>query len=361
MHRRRWCLAPLWLATLAGLSALACGLPLRSEPEPWKTAQNQSEFKPLDFRMGYTSATGSLMDLDANEFVAETARLTSGAVTGKLLRNGAQASQQELVERLQLGELEVAVSSSALMGAAPEFGVFELPYAFQNREEVKRAVDGPLGQELAAQADKHNLVVIGYWENGFRHITNNVRPIRTPADVRGMRLRTPPDPARVELLHMWGAKPSPLDLMLLFDALKAGTFDGQENPVANIVSLRLYDVQRYISMTGHIYSPSYVIAGRHWWDALDPRLQAVLLDVARTTGDNSRERGEEFDRDAVSELAALGMQVNVDVEKSTFQRASASAYDNYKRRFGAHPLQLLEAATGRKVTSLTAGGSGQLP
>src|SRR5712691_6294270 len=149
MHRRRRCLAPLWLATMAGLSALACGLPLRSEPEPSKAAQNQSEFKPLDFRMRYTFATGSLMDLDADEFVAETARLTSGAVTGKLLRNGAQASQQELVERVQLGELEVAVSSSALMGAAPEFGVFELPYAFQNRDEVKRAVDGPLGQELA--------------------------------------------------------------------------------------------------------------------------------------------------------------------------------------------------------------------
>src|SRR5207253_1025780 len=118
-------------------------------------------------------------------------------------------------------------------------------------------------------AEKHNLVVLAYWENGFRHFTNNVRPIRVPGDLSGLRVRTPPDPDRIELFHLWGAKPSPLDLNQLFDAFRAGVFDGQENPVANIISQRLYEVQHYASMTGHIYSPSYVIASKQWWDSLD--------------------------------------------------------------------------------------------
>ena len=345
----------MWLAALVGLFALALGVRARSDAVPSPAEADPSTFPSVDFRIGYTPASGSLLDRDARDLVAETLRRTGGAVSGKAFPNGAAASQQELVERVQLGEIELAITSSALVGAAPEFGVFELPYAFQNRDEVKRAVDGPLGRELAAQAGKHNLVVVGYWEDGFRQITNNVRPIRTPADLSGLRMRTPPDPDRVELLHMWGAKPSPLDLILLFDVLRSGVFDGQENPVANIVNQRLYEVQRYVSMTDHIYSPAYVIASKSWWEVLDPRVQAVLRDVARSTADDSRRRGEESDRDAVSKLTELGMQVNDDVDKTAFQRASATFYDKYQKRFGSRSLQMLEAATGRSVTSVTAG------
>src|SRR5438445_777435 len=336
----------LLLATLAGLSTLACRQPHGVGGASGAAASN-ADFKPLQFRLGQSAAVGSLLNQSGNEFVGEVDRATRGAVKGTVYPAGQLASQQELIERLQLGDLEIAVSSSVFVGAMPEFGIFELPYAFENRDEVKRAVDGPLGDELAAQADKHNLVLLGYWENGFRHITNNVRPIRTPVDLRGLRIRTPADPDRVELFQAWGARPSPLDLSLLFNSLKAGVFDGQENPTSQIVSQRLNEVQHFVSLTGHIYSPSYVIASKQWWESLDPRLQTVVLNAVSTTADNSRRRGEEADHDAAAKLAELGMQVNDDVDKSAFQNASAPIYAEYEKRFGSHLLQLLEEATGR--------------
>jgi tripartite ATP-independent transporter DctP family solute receptor len=231
----------------------------------------------------------------------------------------------------------------------PEFALFDLPFAFQNRDEVKRAVDGPLGQELAALADKHNLVLLAYWENGFRQITNNVRPIHAPADLSGLRIRTPPDPERVELFHLWGAKPSPLDLNQLLAAFKAGVFDGQENPVASIVSQRLFEVQHYVSMTGHIYSPSYVVASKQWWDSLDPRVQTTMRQVAAATADRSRQRGEQADLDAAAKLSELGMQVNDDIDNAAFQRTAAPVYARFEKRFGPHLVQLLGQATGRTL------------
>ena len=317
-------LVSLVVATLAMLSTLACSQP-RNNVEG---APKDADFKPVDFRIGQSAAVGSLLNQSGNEFVGEVDRATRGAVKGTVYPAGQLASQQELIERLQLGDLEIAVSSSVFVGAMPEFGIFELPYAFENRDEVKRAVDGPLGHELAAQ-------------------TNNVRPIRTPADLRGLRIRTPADPDRIELFQAWGARPSPLDLSLLFNSLKAGVFDGQENPTSQIVSQRLNEVQHYVSLTGHIYSPSYVIASKQWWESLDPRLQTVVLNAVGTTADNSRRRGEEADHDAAAKLAELGMQVNDDVDKSAFQSASAPIYAEYEKRFGSHLLQLLGEATGR--------------
>jgi TRAP-type C4-dicarboxylate transport system substrate-binding protein len=164
-------------------------------------------------------------------------------------------------------------------------------------------------------------------------------------------MRTPPDPDRIELFHVWGAKPSPLDLNQLFDAFKADVFDGQENPVQNIEAQRLYEVQRYASMTGHIYSPAFVLASRQWWDSLDPRVQAMLRDTALATADNSRARGEEADRDAISRLSQRGMQVNTDVDKAMFQRAAAPVYAKFQKRLGSHLLELLEIVTGRSVAA----------
>jgi TRAP-type transport system periplasmic protein len=342
-------LLSLVVATLAVLSGVACGQPR----DPGGSRATATETEPVQFRLGQSSAVGSLLNVSGNELVEEVDRATRGALKGTVFPAGQLASQQELVERLQLGDLEIAVTSSTFVGVMPEFGIFELPYAFQNRDEAKRAVDGPLGKELAAQADTHNLVLLGYWENGIRHITNNVRPIRTPVDLRGLRIRTPADPERVELFQAWGARPSPLDLSLLFGALKAGTFDGQENPASQIVTEHLNEVQHYVSMTGHIYSPGYVIASKQWWESLEPRLQAVVLDAVHTTADNSRRRGENADRDAAARFAELGMQVNDDVDKAAFQRASAPIYAEYEKRFGSHLLQLLAEATGRMAPTAT--------
>lgn len=295
----------------------------------------------LSFRLGHTSSSTSLYEQNAQAFLALVAQRTNGAVHGQSFPSGQLANQQEMLEQVQLGTLEMVIASSETVSAVPEFGIFDLPFLFPDRAAVKAAVDGPLGIELARLAERKNLIILVYWENGFRQVTNNVRPIRTPADLAGLRIRTPPDLARVSMFHTWGAKAAPLDFTKLFDAMQAGVFDGQENPIAQITSGRLYEVQHYLSFTNHVYSPAYLVASKPWWDSLEPEMQRVLREAAMSTGDDSRTRGEEFDRQGEELVLQAGMQVNHDVDRAAFERASVQMYDDFRRRYGSQLLDLI--------------------
>ncbi|MCA1647416.1 MAG: DctP family TRAP transporter solute-binding subunit [Chloroflexi bacterium] len=298
----------------------------------------------LPFRLGHASSSTSLYEHDAQAFLALIAQRTNGAVHGQSFPAGQLGNQQEMLEQVQLGTLEMVIGGSEIVSAVPEFGVFDLPFLFPDRAAVKGAVEGTLGAELTLLADRKNLIVLVYWENGYRQVTNNVRPIRTPEDLAGLRIRTPPNLQRVIMFHNWGAKAAPLDFTKLFDALQAGVFDGQENPIAQITSARLDEVQRYLSFTNHVYSPAYLLASKPWWASLDPDVQRALRDAALLTGDDSRWRGEEFDRSGEKLAIQAGMQVNHDVDRAAFQQASIQMYDDFKRRHGAHLLDLVQAA-----------------
>jgi tripartite ATP-independent transporter DctP family solute receptor len=340
--------AALIRLVLVGLGAVLIGCrPATVATPPAATPPTSSaEIAPgheLAFRLGHTSSNTSLYEENAQAFFALVAQRTKGAVHGQSFPAGQLASQQEMLEQVQLGSLEMVIAGSETVSAVPEFGVFDLPFLFPDRTAVKAAVDGPLGAELARLAEKKNLIILVYWENGFRQVTNNLRPVRTPSDLAGMRLRTPPDLERVSMFHAWGAKATPLDFTKLFDAMQAGVFDGQENPIAQITSARLYEVQRYLSFTNHVYSPAYLVASKPWWDTLEPDVQRALKDAALATGDDSRSRGEEFDRRGEELAIQAGMQVNHDVDRAAFQRASAQMYDDFKRRHGSHLLDLAQA------------------
>ena len=298
--------------------------------------------RELSFRIGHTSSSTSLYEQDAQAFLALVAERTNGAVHGQSFPAGQLANQQEMVEQVQLGSLEMVISGSEMVSAVPEFGIFDLPFLFPDRAAVKAAVDGPLGVELTRLAERKNLILLVYWENGFRQVTNNVRPIRTPADLAGLRIRTPPDLDRVSMFHAWGAKAAPLDFTKLFDALQAGVFDGQENPIAQITSSRLYEVQHYLSFTNHVYSPAYLVASKPWWDSLDPAAQHALQGAARATGDDSRSRGVEFDRKGEELAIQAGMLVNHDVDQVSFQRSSTQMYDDFNHRHGSRLLDLVQ-------------------
>jgi TRAP-type transport system periplasmic protein len=307
-------------------------------PEVVRTAASTT------FRIGHAGSPSSLFEQDAQAFLALVQQRTGGAVKGQSFPGGQLANQQEMVEQVQIGQLEMVVSSSEFTSAVPEFGVFDLPFAFTDRAQIKRAIESQFGAELTALALKRNLVIVGFWENGFRHITNNKRPIRTPADLAGLRIRTPPNLDRVRMFHAWGAEPAPLDLSELFGALQAGVFDGQENPLAQITSMQLFQVQRYLSLSGHVYTPTYLVASRIWWEGIDPEIQQVMREAAAATGDSSRARGESLDGQGQALVRQAGMEVNDGVDKAAFERASVSLYDDYQKRFGSALLQRLAEA-----------------
>lgn len=302
--------------------------------------------KEVSFRIGHTASATSLLEQDAQAYLKLIGQVGGGKLKGQSFPGSQLGKQQELVEQTQLGALEMVISSSEFVSVVPEFGVFDLPFAFKDRTEVKKAVEGALGKELSALAEKKGLVILGYWENGFRQITNNKRPIRVPDDLKGLKIRTPPNPDRVKMFNGWGANAAPLDFSELFSALQTGVFDGQENPMAQITSAKLYEAQKYLSFSGHVYTPTYLVASKSWFDGLEPEAQRALRDAAVATGDTSRAGGEEFDRKGEEQVKAAGVEVNKDVDKAAFQRTSTALYTDYTTKFGSKLVDLLKQATG---------------
>ncbi len=328
---------------IAAASPAAAASPDAAAPASIKPATISKE---VTYRIGHTASNTSLLEADDQAYIKMVSDLTGGKIKGQSYPNSQLGKQQEMVEQTQLGALEMVLSSSEFVSIVPEFGVFDLPFAFKDRAEVKKAVEGQFGQELSKLAAAKGLVILGYWENGFRHITNGKRPIKTPDDLKGLKIRTPPNPDRVKMFNGWGANAAPLDFSELFSALQTGVFDGQENPMAQITSAKLYEVQKYLSFTGHVYTPTYLAASKTWFDGLDAETQRILREAAVANGDGSRKRGEGFDNDGEGIVKKAGVEVTKDVDKAAFQKTSQALYDDYRNKFGAKFVDLLKQATG---------------
>lgn len=191
--------------------------------------------------------------------------------------------------------------------------------------EIERTLFWP---ELAPLAEREGYRVLALWENGFRHVTNSVRPIVSPADLDGMKIRTPNSPWRIALFRAWGANPSPMPFSEVFMALQTGVMDGQENPLTNIATASFDDVQPFLSLTGHVYSPAYLIVAPNAWDRLPEDVRELLAAVARDTQAFVFEAARAIDERLLTELAASGMQIN-EVDRDAFVRESAPVYDDF--------------------------------
>ncbi|HEY8486826.1 MAG TPA: DctP family TRAP transporter solute-binding subunit [Limnochordales bacterium] len=329
---------------LAGLVALAGGV----AGAAW-TARAESPAAPagltreVRLRVGHIATANSLYQQDAEDFKRLVEQRSGGRIRVDVFCCGQLGRQRELVEQVQLGTLEMVVSSSEMVGIVPEFAVWDLPFLFDSREEIQRAVEGPFGAALFRYLEPKGMVGLGFWENGFRVMTNNQRPIRRPEDLRGLKMRVPPNPDRVRMFRLWGANAGPLDFSELFSALQTGVFDGQENPLAQIVSARLYEVQKFLSVTGHVYTPTYLVASRRWWERLEPAARQLLRETAVEVGRNSRQRGVQWDRDGLNVVQRAGVQVNKDVDKEAFRRLSGPLYDDFTSKYGRELLNLAQA------------------
>jgi tripartite ATP-independent transporter DctP family solute receptor len=211
----------------------------------------------------------------------------------------------------------------------PLFGLFEMPYLVKNRAHMARIRDKIVWPKLAPLAEKDGFHLLGVWENGFRQITNNVRPIYKPEDLHGIKLRVPKGVWRVKMFKAYGANPTPLAYSEVFVALKTGAMDGQENPLAQIYPPRFYEVQKYLSLTDHVYTPAYLVAGRSF-SQLDPKVQKILKETAVEMQPVALEFGAQFDKDLLAKLKQAGMKVN-EADKDAFIKASKPIYDEFAK------------------------------
>lgn len=274
------------------------------------------------------SAANSLQGRSAAKFAEDLQGALGDAHTVEFYADAQLGDDKELLQKLRLGTVHFTLISSIMTNVAPEFALFDMPFLVQDRAHLK-AIDAEIIQpEFAPLAAKEGLKLLSTWENGFRQITNNVRPIVTPADLDGLKIRTPSSEWRVAMFKEWGANPTPMSFSEVFVALQTGTMDGQENPLTNIVGANFQEVQKYLSMTGHVYSPIYLLTSTGSWDGYPDDVKAAVSAVAAEVQDWALAEGEAADGTLMQKMLDAGVEVN-EADKAAFIAASGPIYEAF--------------------------------
>ncbi len=331
---RHWTVAALLLAGLLLGPSLG---PTAGPIAPAAAAE------PVVLRLGHVGFPGSLFDLTTNEFARRVNAELKGKAEIRVFHSSQLGSDEQMLKGIRVGAPEMFLPSTVMSTVDGRYGVFEMPYLIVSREHMKKVAEHRAVQEALFEGlPAKGMRVLGVWENGFRHITNNVRPIVKPEDLRGIKLRVPSGVWRVRMFQAYGANPSPMAFAEVYSALQSGVMDGQENPLAQIWSGRFHEVQKYLSLTGHVYTPAYLVIGEDVWKRLAPDVQAALARIARELGDFARSEGARLDRELIGQMT--GIAVN-EVDKEAFIRASAPVYEQFGKEVkgGAELIRLIQS------------------
>ncbi len=282
----------------------------------------------LVLKFGHVGKPGSLFEASANEFAKNANEKLKGKARVEVFGSSQLGKDKELLKKLKLGTITFALPSSVMASQVDEFGMFDMPYLVKDRAHMARIETEIVRPTLMPIAEKKGLKILALWENGFRHITNNVRPIDVPGDLAGIKLRTPKSTWRVKMFKAYGANPTPLSFSEVFVALQTGTFDGQENPFAQIASAKFQEVQKYLSLTGHVYTPAYITADTTHFAKLPQDVQDILIETAEETQAFVYKTAADLEVKLLAELKAGGMQVNT-ANKDAFIKASDKIYKEF--------------------------------
>jgi len=278
-------------------------------------------------RFGHVGKPGSLFDLSAKEFARRANEKLGDKAEVQVFGSSQLGNDSELLQKLKLSQVTFSLPSSVMSSVSPEFGVFEMPYIIQNRDHIRRVSQEMLGDTFQPAAEAKGFKILAFWENGFRHITNNVRPINKPDDLQGIKLRTPKGAWRVKMFQSYGANPTPMAFSDVFTALQTGVIDGQENPYAQIASAKFQEVQKYLSITGHVYTPGYILVGKSKFESLPEDVQAALQEAALETQEYVYETAARLEEELLKEIAKEA-EVN-EADKQAFIEASKPIYDEF--------------------------------
>ncbi len=311
MRERAWQL----LAVLLTVGAAGC-------------TEGAPEEEVLELSFGHVGAPGSLFALSADEFAARVNARLEGEAQVVVYGSSQLGGDEVLLNKLKLGTVDFALPSSIMSSRIPEFGIFEMPYLVRNRQHMARIEEEVVWPVLAPLAEDHGYRILGVWENGYRHVTNNTRPVRAPDDLAGLKLRTPRGTWRVKLFQNFGANPVPMALSEVLIALRTGVVDGQENPLAQIHASKLNEVQQYLSLTEHVYTPAYVTVSPDHWEDVPENVRVVVEEEARGLRDFVYDTAKRLDRELLVTLADTQISVNW-ANGDAFQRASQPIYDEF--------------------------------
>jgi tripartite ATP-independent transporter DctP family solute receptor len=284
----------------------------------------------MELKLGHVGGPGSLFELSANEFARRANEKLGNKAKVVVFGSSQLGGDSELMQKLRLGTVEFAIPSTVMSSAVDAFGMFEMPYLVKNREHMKKIEAAVVWPALAPMAEAKGYKLLAVWENGFRHITTNTKPIVKPADLSGMKLRVPQGKWRVKMFQAYGANPSPMALSEVFVALQTGVMDGQENPLTQIYSSKFQEVQKHLSMTGHVYTPAFLATGKNKFASLPADVQAILAQAAKDTQAYVYEQAAKLDNELLDKIKAAGVKVN-EADKDAFIGASKAVYDDFAK------------------------------
>ena len=287
--------------------------------------QAADDIRPRMIRFGYGLNEDSNQGRAARLLAEEVAKASDGKLKVRTFASASLGSDDQMQNALIGGAQEMMVGSTAtLVGISKEMAVWDTPFLFNDPRQADQVLDGPVGRQVMDKLEEKGLVGLVYWENGFRNVTNSARPIDRLEDFDGVKLRVMPNPVFIDTFKRMGANAVPLPFSELFTALETKAVDGQENPYNTILSSKFYEVQKYLSVTNHVYSPWIVTVSKRWWDGLSQTEQGIIMDAAEKARDAER---EDTRREASQALAALkerSMQIN-EVSPEEIQRMREQA------------------------------------
>ena len=279
-------------------------------------------------------------------FQEQVAERTGGEVTVQIFPQGQLGNDAAMIDGTRSGIIDITmVGLNNFSGLMPESAAFTLPFMFPTRETAYSVLDGEVGQSVLAEFEQHGLKGLGYPENGYRNMTNNRGPIRTPADVAGLQMRVNNSKALNDMFAALGANPQQIPVAELYTALETGVVDSQDHPIGVTLSFKFYEVQKYLSLTQHAYSPLAVAMNLNKFNGLTAEQQQIILDVAAEAVDMQRELSIAKEDEMIAALEAAGMEVNRDVDGAAFQEMVKPVWDNFISENGDALVNAIAAAT----------------
>jgi tripartite ATP-independent transporter DctP family solute receptor len=256
-------------------------------------------------------------------------KYSKGAIKVEVFTDGVLGGDTQVLQALQINSVQAtAVSTGPVASFAPRMSVFDLPYLFKDKKSAYRVFDGPIGTEMLQDLPAAKMVGLAYWENGFRHLTNNRRAVTKMSDIKGLKIRTLENQLHIKLWRTLGANPTPMAFSQLYSGLEQGVVDGQENPYGNVVSSKFFEVQKYLTNTGHIYNANIFLVSKIFWDSLSATEQAAVQKAATEARDYQRDLNEKEDQESVAILTKNGMKISdlAAGEKEKIQKALEPLY-----------------------------------
>ena len=317
------------------LSTLAIGMTLATG---MLAAQAQ-----VTLKIGYATNKESHYGVGSTMFCDEVEKNTQNRYKCQQFPSSALGGEREQIEAVQLGTQDLVNTSTGPVGNfVPEVKIVDIPFLFRDYDHARKVMDGPIGQDILSKFPSKGIIALGWTENGFRHMTNSKRDIVKPADAAGLKMRTMENKVHMDGYRTFGILPTPMAFPELFGALQQGTVDGQENPIPVILASKFSQVQKHLSLTGHVYSPALLLMSPRTWNKLTEADKKVFLEAAKKAGAAQRKKVNDDENSGIAQLEKEGVKVIKTVDSNAFREALKPAYVSYAKEFGADNIKKIQ-------------------